>query len=82
MILPKFPAKRFSVWEESGVDFLKFLLLQGWDFLSQRLSPLALAHLLTVPLPHLILLYFMFFHLPTLLEVKTLLSVAFLVFSL
>lgn len=43
--------------------------------------PEALAWLLMVPLPHLILLYF-FFHLPTLLEVKTLLSVAFLVFSL
>ena len=36
VILPNFPTKYFSVLEESGVDFLKFLLLWGWAFLSWR----------------------------------------------
>ena len=64
------PLQRFclisSVLEESGLDFFKFLILQGWAFLSQRLSPQAFARILAEPLPNLILFYFIFFCLPTL----------------
>ena len=80
-VLPSFLAKRFSVREESDADFLKFLLLGGWAFLSWRLSPPAFSlapHGAPPPLDS----FLFFFCLPTLLEAKTLLSVAFQLFSL
>ena len=40
------------------LGFLKFLLPQSWAFPSWRRSPLALALLVAVPLPHFILFYF------------------------
>ena len=77
MVLPGFPAKRLSVWEESGVEFLKFLLPRDWAFLCQGLSPPA--QLLAGPLP-LSILYYYFFHLAILLDAQTPLSVAFQLF--
>ena len=62
--------------------FLKLLLLRGWAFLSWRSLPPALARLLPGAPPSLDSFLFIFFHLPTLLEVQTLLYVAFQLFSL
>ena len=74
------PCKHLSLQEESGVDFLKLLLLQDWDFLSWRLLPQPLARLLTGAPP----LFDSFFFFPTCLPCQKckLLSVTFKLFSL
>ena len=77
-ILPELPASAF--W---SARLVKLLLLRAWAFLSWGHSPPGLSLVPHgAPPPWMLFYFFIFFHLPTLIEAQTLLTVAFQLFSL